>query len=206
VQERAPIRELLVGVRVRPRGTATRYSYGDPAPKVPSVKVCPHCAEELPDEATVCSNCHKDPALGPAWNVPERPDETSLRRLGDVFGPDGVLPTSDQVPAAPTKLLESSEASRIPSKVWMSLILALLWGFASGRIPWLTGLAPSWGTPIVQAAGYIAGLILGIRGRAEVVPSDRRAQILGNTAIALNGFRLAWAVMFALQYVLVMRG
>jgi hypothetical protein len=206
VQERAPIRELLVGVRVRPRGTATRYSYGDPAPKVPSVKVCPHCAEELPDEATVCSNCHKDPALGPAWNVPERPHETSLRRLGDVFGPDGVLPTSDQVPAAPTKLLESSEASRIPSKVWMSLILALLWGFASGRIPWLTSLAPSWGTPIVQAAGYIAGLILGIRGRAEVVPSDRRAQILGNTAIALNGFRLAWAVVFALQYVLVMRG
>jgi zinc-ribbon domain len=69
------------------------------------VKVCPHCAEELPDEATVCPNCHKDPALAPAWNVP-RPDETSRRRLGDVFGPDGVLPTSDQVPS-PVERLES---------------------------------------------------------------------------------------------------
>ncbi len=104
------------------------YSEGERAPKVPSVKVCPHCAEELPDEATVCSTCHKDPALAPAWNVP-RPDETSLRRLGDVFGPDGVLPTSDQVPA-PFKRLEPSGASGIPSKVWTSLILAFGWGFA----------------------------------------------------------------------------
>jgi hypothetical protein len=111
--------------------TPAGYSDGDPTPKVPSVKVCPHCAEELSDEATVCSNCNKDPAAAPAWNAPERPDETSLRRLGDVFGLDGVLPTSDQVPA-PFKHLEPSWTSGIPSKVWMSLILALVWGFASG--------------------------------------------------------------------------
>jgi hypothetical protein len=89
----------------------------------------------------------------------------------------------------------------------MSLILALVWGFASGMIAEVTSPAQSWGARLIlQAPGYVAGLILGIRGRAEVAPSDRRGQILGNTAIALNGFRLAWAVMFAIQYVLVMRG
>src|SRR5262245_6172486 len=25
------------------------------------MKVCPHCAEELSDQATVCPHCHKDP-------------------------------------------------------------------------------------------------------------------------------------------------
>jgi hypothetical protein len=89
------------------------YSEGERAPKVPSVKVCPHCAEELPDEATVCPNCYKDPALAPAWNVP-RPDETSVRRLGGVFGPDGVLPTSDQVPS-PVERLEPPGTHMRPS-------------------------------------------------------------------------------------------
>jgi len=177
-----------------------------PDAEVPSVKVCPHCAEELADEATVCSNCNKDPAAAPAWNVPERPDETSLRRLGNVFGPDGVLPTSDQVPAS-FKGLEPSWASGIPSKVWMSLILALVWGFASGMMAGLTSPTLPWEAGLIlQAAGYVAGLILGIRGRAEAGPSDRLAQILGNIAIGLNGFRLAWTVIWAIQFGLVVRG
>jgi hypothetical protein len=173
------------------------YSDGGPTPKEPSVKVCPFCAEELPDEATVCSRCHKDPAAAPAWNVSERPDETSLRRLGDAFGPDGVLPTSDRV-FTPPKRLEPSGASTIPSKVWMSLTLALVPEFALGMIVGLpippSGLPP--GTRLIlQAAGYTAGLILGMWGRAEVLPSARLAQILGIIAIALNGFRLAWIVI-----------
>ena len=185
---------------------ATDYSDGDPTPKVQGVKVCPHCAEELPDEATVCSSCHKDPALAPARNVPERPDETSLRRLGDVFGLDGVLPTSDQVPA-PFKHLEPSGASGIPSKVWMSLILALVWGFASGMIAMLASPTLPWEARLIlQAAGYVAGLILGIRGRAEAGPSHPTGQLLGSLATTLNAFRLAWTVFGAIQYGLVLRG
>jgi hypothetical protein len=164
------------------------------------VKVCPFCAEELPDEATVCSTCHKDPAMAPAWNVPERPDETSLRRLGDVFRPDGVLPTSDQVPS-PFERREPSRASRIPWKVWMALILGLVWGFALRMIAGQTSLSlPLWARFLLPAAGYIAGLILGIWGRAEAGASDRREEILGNIAIALNAYRLAWIVIAAIQF------
>jgi hypothetical protein len=89
----------------------------------------------------------------------------------------------------------------------MSLILALVWGFASGMIAGLTSPTLPWQAPLIlQAAGYVAGLILGIRGRAEAGPSDRLAQILGNIAIGLNGFRLAWTVIWAIQFGLVVRG
>jgi hypothetical protein len=169
------------------------------------VKVCPHCAEELPDEATACSNCKKDPAVAPAWAVPRRPDESAPWRLGDAFEPDGVPPTSDHV-HAPFKRLEPSGTLGIPSKVWMSLFLAFVWGFAWGMIGGLTSPELHWGTRLIlQAVGYIAGLILGIWGRTEVGPSDRTGQILGNIAIALNAFRLAWTVMWAIQYGLVVR-
>jgi hypothetical protein len=172
------------------------------------VKVCPHCAEELPDEATVCSNCHRDPAVAPAWSVPGRPDEPSLRRLGDLFGPDGVLPTSDQG-TSPLERLEPSWASRIPLKVWMSLIIGLAWGFALRMIVRQTSPSlPMWAYFVLPAAGYIVGLILGIWGRAEEGASDRRGQILGNIAIALNAYRLAWIVFVfgAIQYGAVARG
>jgi hypothetical protein len=62
------------------------------------VKVCPHCAEELPDEATVCSNCLKDPAVAPAWAVPRRPDEFPPSP-GNAWEPNSVPRTSDDVPA-----------------------------------------------------------------------------------------------------------
>jgi hypothetical protein len=47
---------------------------------------------------------------------------------------------------------------------------------------------------MLPASGYIAGLILGIWGRTEAGASDRRGEILGNLAIALNAYRLAWIV------------
>ena len=144
--------------------------------------------------------------MAPAWNVPERPDEISLRRLVDVFGPDGVLPTSDQVPC-PLEHLEPSRIPRIPSKVWLSLILGLFWGFASWMIPgWTIAALPWWARLLLPAAGYIAGLILGIWGRAEAGASDRPGAILGILAIGLNAYRLAWTVIAAIQYGVVVRG
>lgn len=55
-----------------------------------SVKVCPHCAEELPDAAKVCPECHKDPAVAPASAMPEPPREPeawSSEDARDLTGP-----------------------------------------------------------------------------------------------------------------------
>lgn len=62
---------------------------------------------------------------------------------------------------------------------------------------------PLWARLLVPAAGYVAGLILGIWGRTEVGASDRRGEILGNIAIALNAYRLGWIVI---QYGVIVRG
>lgn len=141
--------------------------------------------------------------MAPAWSAPGRLDETSTRRLGDVFGPDGVLPTSDQVPS-PFQRPEPPPASRIPSKLWVALILGLVWGLALRTIEAQTSLnLPSWARFILPVAGYVAGLILGIWGRTEVGASDRRGEILGNIAIALNAYDLGWIVI---QYGVIVRG
>jgi hypothetical protein len=150
------------------------------------VRVCPHCAEELADEATVCPVCHKDPAVAPAWAAPKSPDEPGPLRLDDVWGPNGVLPTSDRVPSPFYKPLEHTGAG-VPPKVLVSLLLALGWGLVVSLmpLPWVAEL-------ILRPAGYVAGMVLGIRGRGEAL--DRLGRVLAELAIVFNAINLAWAV------------
>jgi hypothetical protein len=79
----------------------------------------------------------------------------------------------------------------VPSKVWVSLILWLVWGMIAwqmaARLPWPAGL-------IVLPLGYIVGLVLGNMGRVEVEKSDRLGQVLAIIAIALNAVALVSTV------------
>jgi hypothetical protein len=159
-----------------------------------SVKMCPHCAEELPDEATVCPTCRKDPAVAPAWAAPRPPREAGSARLGNVWGPNGVLPTSEHVPA-PYKTPEPARAG-VPATVWASLILGWGWGWVAP--------VPSGVAGLIVPAGYVVGLIFGIWG--EVQASDRRGRMLATLAIIVNGFNLAWTLYGILWYRLALRG
>ena len=82
----------------------------------------------------------------------------------------------------------------------MSLILAWGWGVIPlTLLPWVAGL-------ILRPAGYIVGLIIGIRGRGECRASDRLGQIVAMLAIILNTINLVWTVFGALGYGLALRG
>jgi ribosomal protein L40E len=102
-----------------------------------SVKVCPHCAEELPDEATVCTQCHKDPAQAPAWATPRRPDEPPPWWSEDVLQPSRGPGSPDTVPARYRRMeLAAGRGGSlgVPSKVWASIILGFGWGFVAGIV------------------------------------------------------------------------
>jgi hypothetical protein len=168
------------------------------------VKVCPHCAEELPDEATVCSNCLKDPAVAPAWAVPRQPDGFPPSP-GNAWEPNSVPRTSDGVPAQ-YKGLEPEVARNgslgIPWKVWVSLGLAFGWGLIPISVTPQLGMAGLLLLPV----GYVAGLILGNMGRVEVKGSDRVGQILAIIAIGLNAIKLVLTVLNVVPYALSYRG
>jgi hypothetical protein len=153
------------------------------------VKVCPHCAEELPDEATVCSGCNKDPTVAPAWAEPRRLDEPTPR-LGDAFGPNRVLPTSDRVPAPYERLEPGRALGEVPSTVWLSLILWLFGGVVGFGLSAITGITG----PILTIAVPAMGLIVGIVGRSQIKSSNGqlRGLALANIAIALHLVSLAW--------------
>jgi hypothetical protein len=165
------------------------------------VKVCPHCAEELPDEATVCPECHKDPAVAPAWATTGRADDVppwwSEDRLRSADDPS--IPNT--VPAR-YRGLEPLVAQwfGIPRKVRASLFIGVAWGYAVGLLvdaflllasPYLAG--PLFG--ILLPGGYAVGLILGHLGRAEIEESDRVGQILAWGGIGLNGIRLLFFIL-----------
>jgi hypothetical protein len=83
--------------------------------------------------------------------------------------------------------------------VRVSLILGLGWGLVVSLAP-LPGVAEL----ILRPAGYVAGLILGIRGRGEA--SDRLGRILAELAIIFNAINLGWTLYGMLWYGLALRG
>jgi hypothetical protein len=132
------------------------------------------------------------------WST-QSPHEPGPLRLDDVWGPNGVLPASDRVPAPYYKPLEHAGAG-VPPKELVSLLLALCWGLVVSLMPlsWVAEL-------ILRPAGYVAGLVLGIRGRGEAL--DRFGRILAELAIIYNAINLAWSVYgLLLWYGVSLRG
>jgi ribosomal protein L40E len=168
-----------------------------------SVKVCPHCAEELPDEATACTKCHQDPAEAPAWATPRRPDESQPWWSEDVLQKSRDSGMPDNVPA-PYGRMEPATARGgslgIPSKVWASIILGFGWGFVAGVF---AGPLPLGARLVMLPLGYVVGLIVGNLGRAEVADSDRLGKILAIVGIGLNAFGLITSIFSLIPFGLV---
>jgi hypothetical protein len=98
----------------------------------------------------------------------------------------------------------------IPAKIRASLFIAIGWGFAVGVLTSLFlrgGVPPTTGWVFLPLwlGGYVVGLILGIRGLAEVEESDRVGQILAWGGIGLNGVRLLFFVVSFVASPLFMR-
>jgi len=172
-------------------------------PKQESVKACPHCAEELPDEATVCTQCHKDPAAASAWATPRRRDESPQWWSEDMVQRSHASGFPDNVPAS-YRRMESAAARDgslgIPSKVWASIILGFGWGFVAGI---LAGPLPLGARLIVLPCGYVVGLILGTLGRAEGRGLGRLGKILAIVGIGLNAFGLITGIYSLIPFGLV---
>jgi hypothetical protein len=139
------------------------------------VKVCPHCAEELQDEATVCPQCHKNPAVRPAWatqgkSLNETGHWSDWREPAGAWEPNSVLDPLDDLPG-PYESLEPHAAKERP-------------------IPWIVWAALVW---TLFGGGIIIGLVLGIVARRQIKASDGRlgGLALANITIALN---LVWLI------------
>lgn len=122
--------------------------------------------------------------MAPAWAAEAPRGEAGASRLGDVWGPNGVLPTSERVPG-PFKPSETARPGRVPPKVWASLFLGWCWGWIAPVPSWVGGL-------ILMPAGFVVGLTFAIWG--EVQASDRLGRMLATLAIILNGMNLAWTL------------
>ncbi len=84
------------------------------------MKVCPHCAEELPDDAPVCSECHKDPSVLPVWAVAGRSYKPGRQGPGDARQPDGIPALLDRI----ERLEDATQKRPIPQVVWVSFALS----------------------------------------------------------------------------------
>jgi hypothetical protein len=150
------------------------------------VKVCPHCAEELPDGAVVCPQCRKDPGVSPEWTRSSH--DATFWRSPPAEDPDAVPSLIEQKLASSTEerprtvadlirdKLPVTGGRRIPSIVWVSFGM---WAFS--RYAWLFGTATI-GAFIITMFCLITGLVLGVVARRQIRPPRSSAVRSGPTS------------------------
>ena len=147
------------------------------------MRVCPHCAEELPDDVRICTQCGKDATTEPDWRTtPRRADREPWWQSG---GPDmpGPPPTASGLPPQPTPPTGRTPFGRQPVNTLavLSLVVVLLSGGLAFVSWWLSLAANVIGLVMAgvamqqirtsaepdQGAGFgfaLAALILGALG------------------------------------------
>ena len=159
------------------------------------MKVCPHCAEELPDGAVVCPRCNKDPRVSPEWSR-SRQDAT-FWRAEPTDDPDVVPSLVEQRLASSTEQrprdvadlirdkLPVTSGRRTPSIVWVTFGM-----WAMSRYAWLFGGATI-GAFVITMFCVITGLVLGLVARRQIKASEELGGLIWvYVAMGLNVFRL----------------
>jgi hypothetical protein len=150
------------------------------------MRVCPHCAEELPDDALVCTHCGKDPTVEPERSTPVRPDEEPWRpgTPGAPLSPGSPAASGLPPGAAPPPTERPVPLGRQPANTLavLSLVVVLVSG-AFGFFNWWLSMGLN-----------VVGLVMAVVAMQQVrgSPGDRgfgfalAALILG--ALGLLGF------------------
>jgi hypothetical protein len=160
-----------------------------------TVRVCPYCAEELRDDATVCSTCHNDPSVAPAWATKLRAEPPSAWPSEGSLGTSGLSRVSDTsddgLSTAVTLEPAAGRGAPVPGAVWGSLALALVSGVVAYLLPDLTA------GMVLAVAGHLTGAALGQIGRSAIKNANGRLGGLrfATVTIALNLIQLLFTLV-----------
>lgn len=140
------------------------------------MKVCPHCAEELPDEIRVCSQCSRDTTVEPVWKTnPRVPSGTGL------YGPGAGPPTG-----LPTATGETPANTLAVTALGVVLVSQVL-----GLYSWVLAL-------IADAAGFLMGLVAMHQVRSSKEPGYGFGFALA--AVIIGGLGLSWFLLWFLRF------
>jgi hypothetical protein len=139
------------------------------------VKVCPWCAEELPDDARVCTQCGKDPDETPEWK--RRPAAASASSVPGL-GPPGSPPGPDTPMFAGTET-RAATINRLAKIAFAIVIVSFAIGFLFPRVE-------------VSLIADAVGLVLGVAALQQIRDSHgaQRGTEWALTAVILGGLGL----------------
>ncbi len=139
------------------------------------MKVCPHCAEELPDEIRVCSHCGRDTTVEPVWKTSPRVSSGT-----DLYSPK-------TGPSAGLTLAGETRANKLAVTALVVVVVSQALGFYS----WVLAL-------IADGAGFLIGLVAMQQVRSSKDPGYGFGFALA--AVIIGGLGLFWFLFWFLRF------